>query len=94
MALQKIKLQIVNILGTHDTYVSDEFSSSHVLSEGETFNKFVKEDVAFIIKENGFDSQIENIEWFDNANASIRFEENEFTVSYSMSSQYVTISID
>ena len=94
MALQKIKLQIVNILGTHDTYVSDGFSSSHVLSEGETFEKYVEEDVAFLIEENGFDGHIDDIEWFDDANASIRFEESEFTVSYSMTSQYVTINID
>lgn len=94
MALQKIKLQIVDVLGTHDNYVSDCFSSPHVLSEGETFEKFVEEDVAFLIEENGFDGHIDDIEWFDDANASIRFEENDFTVSYSMTSQYVTINID
>lgn len=95
MSLQQIKLQVIDILGTHDTYVSDCFSSSHVLSEGETFKSAVEEDVASLIEENGFEGCVEDIEWFNNnTTASIRFDENEYTVVYSLTTQYVTINID
>ena len=80
MALQKIKLHVVDILATHDTYVTDCFSSSRVLSEGETFDKVVEEEVYSLIEENGFDGHIKDIEWVDDTNAAIRFEHNEYTI--------------
>ena len=96
MALKGIKLQVINILGTPDMYITrfcDSFSSSRILNEGETFNKVVEKEVAYLI-ENGFGGRIEDIEWVDETDASIRFEENEFTVEFSLTTHYVTINID
>ena len=96
MALKGIKLQVINILGTPDMYITrfcDSFSSSRILNEGETFNKVVEKEVAYLI-ENGFEGRIEDIEWVDETDASIRFEENEFTVEFSLTVHYVTINID
>ena len=96
MALKGIKLQVINILGTPDMYITrfcDSFSSSRILNEGETFNKVVEKEVAYLI-ENGFEGRIEDIEWVDETDASIRFEENEFTVEFSLTTHYVTINID
>ena len=96
MALKGIKLQVINILGTPDMYITrfcDSFSSSRILNEGETFNKIVEKEVAYLI-ENGFEGRIEDIEWVDDTDASIRFEENEFTVEFSLTTHYVTINID
>ena len=96
MALKGIKLQVINILGTPDMYITrfcDSFSSSRILNEGETFDKVVKEEVEYLI-ENGFEGRIEDIEWIDETDASIRFEENEFTVEFSLTTHYVTINID
>lgn len=93
MALQKIKLHVVDILATHDTHVTDCFSSSRVLSEGETFDKVVEEEVYSLIEENGFDGHIKDIEWVDDTNAAIRFEHNEYTVVFSLTTQYVTLNI-
>ena len=96
MALKGIKLQVINILGTPDNYITrfcDSFSSSRILNEGETFNKVVEKEVAYLI-ENGFEGRIEDIEWVDETDASIRFEENEFTVEFSLTTHYVTINID
>ena len=96
MALKGIKLQVINILGTPDMYITrfcDSFSSSRILNEGETFNKVVEKEVSYLI-ENGFEGRIEDIEWVDETDASIRFEENEFTVEFSLTVHYVTINID
>ena len=96
MALKGIKLQVINILGTPDMYITrfcDSFSSSRILNEGETFNKVVEKEVTYLI-ENGFEGRIEDIEWIDETDASIRFEENEFTVEFSLTVHYVTINID
>ena len=96
MALKGIKLQVINILGTPDMYITrfcDSFSSSCILNEGETFNKVVEKEVSYLI-ENGFEGRIEDIEWVDETDASIRFEENEFTVEFSLTVHYVTINID
>ena len=96
MTLKGIKLQVINILGTPDMYITrfcDSFSSSRILNEGETFNKVVEKEVAYLI-ENGFEGRIEDIEWVDETDASIRFEENEFTVEFSLTTHYVTINID
>ena len=96
MALKGIKLQVINILGTPDMYITrfcDSFSSSRILNEGETFNKVVEKEVSYLI-ENGFEGRIEDIEWVDETDASIRFEENEFTVKFSLTVHYVTINID
>ena len=96
MALKGIKLQVINILGTPDMYITrfcDSFSSSRILNEGETFNKVVEKEVAYLI-DNGFEGRIEDIEWGDETDASIRFEENEFTVEFSLTTHYVTINID
>ena len=93
MALKRIKLQVINILGTHDMYFCDNFSSTRILNDGETFDKVVKEEVEYLI-ENGFEGRIEDIEWIDETDASIRFEENEFTVEFSLTAHYVTINID
>lgn len=96
MSLKGIKLQVINILGTPDMYITrfcDSFSSSRILNEGETFNKVVEKEVAYLI-ENGFEGRIEDIEWVDETDASIRFEENEFTVEFSLTTHYVTINID
>lgn len=96
MALKGIKLQVINILGTPDMYITrfcDSFSSSRILNEGETFNKVVEKEVAYLI-ETGFEGRIEDIEWVDETDASIRFEENEFTVEFSLIVHYVTINID
>ena len=96
MALKGIKLQVINILGTPDMYITrfcDSFSSSRILNEGETFNKVVEKEVTYLI-ENGFEGSIEDIEWVDETDASIRFEENEFTVKFSLTVHYVTINID
>ena len=96
MALKGIKLQVINILGTPDMYITrfcDSFSSSRILNEGETFNKVVEKEVSYLI-ENGFEGRIEDIEWIDETDASIRFEENEFTVEFSLTVHYVTINID
>ena len=96
MALKGIKLQVINILGTPDMYITrfcDSFSSSRILNEGETFNKIVEKEVSYLI-ENGFEGRIEDIEWVDETDASIRFEENEFTVKFSLTVHYVTINID
>ena len=96
MALKGIKLQVINILGTPDMYITrfcDSFSSSCILNEGETFNKVVEKEVAYLI-ENGFEGRIEDIEWVDETDASIRFEENEFTVEFTLTVHYVTINID
>ena len=96
MALKGIKLQVINILGTPDMYITrfcDSFSSSRILNEGETFNKVVEKEVSYLI-ENGFEGRIEDIEWVDDTDASIRFEENEFTVEFSLTTHYVTINID
>ena len=96
MALKGIKLQVINILGTPDMYITrfcDSFSSSRILNEGETFNKVVEKEVSYLI-ENGFEGRIEDIEWVDETDASIRFEENEFTVEFSLTTHYVTINID
>lgn len=96
MALKGIKLQVINILGTPDMYITrfcDSFSSSRILNEGETFNKVVEKEVAYLI-ETGFEGHIEDIEWVDETDASIRFEENEFTVEFSLTTHYVTINID
>lgn len=96
MALKGIKLQVINILGTPDMYITrfcDSFSSSRILNEGETFNKVVEKEVSYLI-ENGFEGHIEDIEWVDETDASIRFEENEFTVEFSLTTHYVTINID
>ena len=96
MALKGIKLQVINILGTPDVYITrfcDSFSSSRILNEGETFNKVVEKEVGYLI-ENGFEGRIEDIEWVDETDASIRFEENEFTVEFSLTVHYVTINID
>ena len=96
MALKGIKLQVINILGTPDMYITrfcDSFSSSRILNEGETFNKVVEKEVAYRI-ETGFEGHIEDIEWVDETDASIRFEENEFTVEFSLTTHYVTINID
>ena len=96
MALKGIKLQVINILGTPDMYITrfcDSFFSSRILNEGETFNKVVEKEVAYLI-ENGFEGRIEDIEWVDETDASIRFEENEFTVEFTLTVHYVTINID
>ena len=96
MALKGIKLQVINILGTPDMYITrfcDSFSSSRILNEGETFNKVVEKEVAYLI-ETGCEGRIEDIEWVDETDASIRFEENEFTVEFSLTVHYVTINID
>ena len=96
MALKGIKLQVINIFGTPDMYITrfcDSFSSSRILNEGETFNKVVEKEVSYLI-ENGFEGRIEDIEWVDETDASIRFEENEFTVEFSLTTHYVTINID
>ena len=96
MALKGIKLQVIHILGTPDMYITrfcDSFSSSRILNEGETFNKVVEKEVSYLI-ENGFEGRIEDIEWVDETDASIRFEENEFTVEFSLTTHYVTINID
>ena len=96
MALKGIKLQVINILGTPDMYITrfcDSFSSSRILNEGETFNKVVEKEVAYLI-EYGFEGRIEDIEWVDETDASIRFAENEFTVEFSLTTHYVTINID
>lgn len=96
MALKGIKLQAINILGTPDMYITrfcDSFSSSRILNEGETFNKVVEKEVAYLI-ETGFEGHIEDIEWVDETDASIRFEENEFTVEFTLTVHYVTINID
>ena len=96
MALKGIKLQVINILGTPDMYITrfcDSFSSSRILNEGETFNKVVEKEVSYLI-ETGFEGRIEDIEWIDETDASIRFEENEFTVEFSLTAHYVTINID
>ena len=96
MALKGIKLQVINILGTPDMYITrfcDSFSSSRILNEGETFNKVVEKEVSYLI-ENGFEGRIEDIEWIDETDASIRFEENEFTVEFTLTVHYVTINID
>ena len=96
MALKRIKLQVINIFGTPDMYITrfcDSFSSSCILNEGETFNKIVEKEVAYLI-EIGFEGRIEDIEWVDETDASIRFEENEFTVEFSLTVHYVTINID
>ena len=96
MALKRIKLQVINILGTPDMYITrfcDSFSSSRILNEGETFNKVVEKEVSYLI-ETGFEGRIEDIEWVDETDASIRFEENEFTVEFSLTTHYVTINID
>ena len=96
MALKGIKLQVINILGTPDMYITrfcDSFSSSRILNEGETFNKVVEKEVSYLI-ENGFEGRIEDIEWVDETDASIRFEENEFTVEFTLTVHYVTINID
>ena len=96
MTLKGIKLQVINILGTPDMYITrfcDSFSSSRILNEGETFNKVVEKEVAYLI-ENGFEGRIEDIEWVDETDASIRFEENEFTVEFRLTTHYVTINID
>ena len=96
MVLKGIKLQVINILGTPDMYITrfcDSFSSSRILNEGETFNKVVEKEVGYLI-ENGFEGRIEDIEWVDETDASIRFEENEFTVEFSLTTHYVTINID
>ena len=96
MALKGIKLQVINILGTPDMYITrfcDSFSSSRILNEGETFNKVVEKEVSYLI-ETGFEGRIEDIEWVDETDASIRFEENEFTVEFSLTTHYVTINID
>ena len=96
MALKGIKLQVINILGTPDMYITrfcDSFSSSRILNEGETFNKVVDKEVSYLI-ETGFEGRIEDIEWIDETDASIRFEENEFTVEFSLTAHYVTINID
>ena len=63
------------------------------MNEGETFNKVVEKEVSYLI-ENGFEGRIEDIEWIDETDASIRFEENEFTVEFSLTVHYVTINID
>lgn len=94
MELKRIKLQVVDILGTHDTYVTDCFSSSHVLSTGETFDKVVEDEVASLIEENAFNGSIKDIEWIDDTNAAMRFEDNEYTVVFSLTTQYVTLNID
>ena len=96
MALKGIKLQVINILGTPDMYITrfcDSFSSSRILNEGETFNKVVEKEVSYLI-DNGFEGRIEDIEWVDETDASIRFEENEFTVEFTLTVHYVTINID
>ena len=96
MALKGIKLQVINILGTPDMYITrfcDSFSSSRILNEGESFNKIVEKEVSYLI-ENGFEGRIEDIEWVDETDASIRFAENEFTVKFSLTVHYVTINID
>lgn len=97
MALKKIKLQVINILGTPDLYITrfcDSFSSSRILNEGETFDKVVEEEVASLIENGGFDENIKDIEWIGKTDALIRFEENEFTVEFSLTTHYVTINID
>ena len=96
MALKRIKLQVINILGAPDMYVTrfcDNFSSTRILNEGETFDKVVKEEVASLIV-NGFEGHIEDIEWIDETNASIRFDDNEFTVKFSLTTHYATLNID
>lgn len=93
MALQKIKIQAIYILATHDTYVTDCFVSSHILNEGETFDKVVKDEVAALIEENGFDGHINDIEWIGDTEAVIRFERNEFTVTFNLTTHYVTVNI-
>ena len=97
MALKRIKLQVINILGTPDMYITrfcDSFSSSRILNEGETFDKVVKEEVSDLIVNGGFEGHIEDIEWIDETNALIRFDDNEFTVKFSLTVHYVTINID
>ena len=63
------------------------------MNEGDSFNKVVEKEVSYLI-ENGFEGRIEDIEWIDETDASIRFEENEFTVEFSLTVHYVTINID
>ena len=97
MALKRIKLQVINILGTPDMYITrfcDSFSSSRILNEGDTFDTVVKEEVSDLIVNGGFEGNIEDIEWIDETDASIRFKDNEFTVEFSLTTHYVTINID
>lgn len=94
MELKRIKLQVINILGTHDNYVTDCFSSSRVLGVGETFDKVVEEEVASLIEENAFNGSTKDIEWIDDTNAAMRFEGNEYSVVFSLTTQYVTLNID
>ena len=93
MALKRIELQVINILGTHDTYVGNCFSSSRVLSSGETFEDVVEEEVLSLIENGGFDGHIRDIEWIDDTTASIRFK-NEYSVLFSLTTQDVSLNID
>ena len=96
MALKRIKLQVINILGTYDLYVTrfhDNFSSIRIMNEGDTFDKVVKEEVTYLIMK-GFKGHIEDIEWIDKTNVSIRFDENEFTVKFSLTTHYTTLNIN
>lgn len=93
MEIKRVKVQVIDILGTHDTHISECFSSSRVLWAGETFEKAVEEEVAALIEEFNFDGHIKDIEWIDETNASIRFEEDEYTVLFSLTTHYAKLNI-
>lgn len=95
MALKMIKLQVVDILGTNYTCPELCFSESRVLNHGETFKEVVKEAVQAFIVESDLDGDIEDIEWINDTNASIQFDEDgEFVVVFSLIEHDVIIDID
>lgn len=97
MAIKTIKIEVITILGTPDNYTTrfyDAFASSRILNEGETFEQIVEEEVLSLIEGCDFSGHTKDIKWIGDICAEIRFEDNEFTVEFSLNTQYVTVNID
>ena len=97
MATKRIKVEVITILGTPDNYTTrfyDAFASSRILNEGETFEQIVEEEVLSLIEGCNFSGHTKDIKWIGDTCAEIRFEDNEFTVEFSLNTQNVTLNID
>lgn len=93
MATKRIKLNVINVLFKHTTYDDYTGCSSYVMSEGDTFDEYVKEDIEEFLESNcneQFDE--ENMEIIDAE--CVHYHTEEFDLEYTLTTQYVTINID
>ena len=93
MATKRIKLNVINVLCKHERYDDYTCSSSYVMSEGETFDEYVKEDIEEFLESNcnePFDKL--NMEIVDAE--CVHYHTAEFDLEYTLTTQYVTINID